>query len=103
MQIEEQYLPLIGEVAWHSINIDPRIAEESSRHYDLVREVLRTYSRFQARDLHILEIASYAHTTGYRLASELGAHVTLFEISRHSLSLGRNLARLPKKLPIPGS
>lgn len=92
MEIAEQYLPLIGEVAWHSIIVDPRIAEESDRHYDLVRAVLTQFSRVPPQELHILEVASYAHTTGYRLAGDLGARVTLFEISRHSLRLGRTLA-----------
>jgi len=93
IQLADEYLPLIGETAWHSIIIDPRIADESERHYELVRGVLRGYNRVPEKDLHILEVASYAHTTGYRLARELGAQVTLFEISRHSLRLGRELGK----------
>jgi ubiquinone/menaquinone biosynthesis C-methylase UbiE len=88
---EERLMPLIGEVAWHSVNADPAIAAESERHLQLVRQTLGRHG-FAGRRLHLLEVASYAHTTGYRLAEELDARVTLFEISRHSLALGWRLA-----------
>jgi SAM-dependent methyltransferase len=92
LQIADQFRPLLGEVAWYSVILDPRIASESDRHYDLVRGLLQRFSCVPPQRLRILEVASYAHTTGYRLARELGAQVTLFEISRHSLRLGRSLA-----------
>ncbi len=91
ISIEDRYLPIIGEVAWHSIIVDPRIADESQRHYDLMQDVLRRFPPAPAAPLHVLEIACYAHTTGYRLAHDQHAQVTLFEISRNSLSLGRDL------------
>ena len=42
--------------------------------------------------MKVLEVASYAHTTGYRLQQELGCEVTLFDISGKALQLGRRTA-----------
>jgi ubiquinone/menaquinone biosynthesis C-methylase UbiE len=91
-KIPEAFRPLLGEVAWYSVILDPRIEKESERHYDLVHSVLKQFGQALPPNPRILEIASYAHTTGYRLAKNLGARVTLFEISRNSLRLGRSLA-----------
>jgi len=92
VKIPEIIQPLLGEVAWYSVILDPRIAKESDRHYDLVYSVIKQFGRTLPPNPRILEIASYAHTTGYRLAQKQQARVTLFEISRHSLRLGRQLA-----------
>lgn len=89
-----QLLPLLGESAWHSLIVDPRIAAESERHYQEVAQVIRQYGAAASGSLHILEVACYAHTTGYALAQRLGAQVTLFELSRHSLRLGQKLGEI---------
>jgi ubiquinone/menaquinone biosynthesis C-methylase UbiE len=89
--LETQVLPLIGESAWHSLIVDPRIAAESERHFQEVTQIISQYGAGAQGPLHILEIACYAHTTGYTLAQRLGAKVTLFELSQHSLRLGKKL------------
>ncbi len=109
------FTPLLGEYAWHSLTLDPTIQEVSIAHYNLVRGVIARH--FPNRDpstLKILEVACYAHTTGYNLARELGSSVTLFELSAASLRLGKKLAgnkgRMPSlvigdfhRLPFPSS
>ncbi|MCD4813426.1 class I SAM-dependent methyltransferase [bacterium] len=90
--LPDHLTPLVGEFAWHTLVVDPRIAAESLRHFNLVKSTLDQHSVYTGESLHILELACYAHTTGYDLARELGAQVTLFELSRHTLSKGRELA-----------
>jgi ubiquinone/menaquinone biosynthesis C-methylase UbiE len=94
--LETQLLPLIGESAWHSLIVDPRIAAESERHFQEVSQVIVQYGLMANRPLHVLEVACYAHTTGYTLAQRLGARVTLFELSGHSLRLGKKLGQTSK-------
>jgi ubiquinone/menaquinone biosynthesis C-methylase UbiE len=90
--IIDKYMPLIGEFAWHNITVDSTIESVSEQHFELARDVLRKNDLWSVLEgLRILEVASYAHTTGYRLA-ELGAKVTLFDISAKTLDLGRKIA-----------
>lgn len=79
--------------------MDPRIAAESERHYQEVAQIIRQHGAGASGSLHILEVACYAHTTGYALAQRLGARVTLFELSRHSLRLGQKLGETPGAAP----
>ncbi len=98
-QVHQDLTPLIGEFAWHSLVEDPRIEGESQRHYDLVTRIMAKHG-LQPHDgpAHILEIACYAHVTGYDLEERLHAQVTLFELSRHALLTGKALGeRLGKK------
>jgi SAM-dependent methyltransferase len=87
------YQALIGECAWHSLTVDPTLKSVSDGHYEYIVNSLRHYRRLvEGRAIRILEVASYAHTTGYRLQQELGCDVTLFEISAKALHLGRRMA-----------
>jgi SAM-dependent methyltransferase len=91
--IIEDYQALVGECAWHSLTVDPTLKTVSDSHYEHITHNLRYYDRLAAgRTLRILEVASYAHTTGYRLQDELDCKVTLFEISAKALELGRRMA-----------
>jgi SAM-dependent methyltransferase len=92
--------PLLGEVAWHSLTLDPRLAEVSQEHFDVVARVIAD-AGLQPRDARILEVAAYAHTTGYML-QRLGPIVDLFDISPSTLRLGRRLAR-ERGLPVDGT
>jgi ubiquinone/menaquinone biosynthesis C-methylase UbiE len=90
--IIDKYSPLIGEFAWHNITIDPTIESVSEQHFKLVCDVLKKHGLWnELEGLRILEVASYAHTTGYRLA-KFGAKVTLFDISAKTLELGHKIA-----------
>lgn len=89
----EEYGALIGEFAWHSLTVDPNLDQVSEAHYRYVVSALEDYGRrSRAQEMKVLEVACYAHTTGYRLQQELGCDVTLFDISARALQLGRRMA-----------
>lgn len=91
--LTENYQALVGECAWHSLTVDPTLKTVSDGHYDYIVHILQHYGRLAGcRTMRVLEVASYAHTTGYRLQQELGCDVTLFEISARALELGRKMA-----------
>jgi ubiquinone/menaquinone biosynthesis C-methylase UbiE len=88
-----EYGALIGEFAWHSLTVDPSLDQVSEAHYRYVVSALEDYGRrSRAQGMKVLEVACYAHTTGYRLQQELGCEVTLFDISAKALQLGRRMA-----------
>jgi SAM-dependent methyltransferase len=88
-----EFQALLGEYAWHSTTIDPSLEQVSDEHYDYVLSVLDGHDRRSTgQDMRVLEVASYAHTTGYRLQQELGCDVTLLDISAKTLQLGRQIA-----------
>ena len=89
----EEYRALVGECAWHSLTIDPSLEQISAAHYDYVVSALEGRGRgSRTNGMKVLEVASYAHTTGYRLQQELGCEVTLFDISAKALQLGKRMA-----------
>ena len=92
-QLSDDLFPLVAEFAWHSVTVDPSIQEVSDQHYTVVADVLIRYGQHLQKPVHILEVASYAHTTGYKLAELIGANVTLFDISVSTLKLGRQMAQ----------
>ncbi len=85
---------MIGEFAWHSLTVDPTIESVSKAHYDSVIQVLRLVDAEPSTPLRILEVGCYAHTTGYMLQKNLGAQVTLYDLSARALLLGRTMAGL---------
>ena len=88
-----EYGALIGEFAWHSLTVDPNLEQVSEAHYRYVLSALEDYGRrSRAHEMKVLEVASYAHTTGYQLQQELGCDVTLFDISAKALQLGKRMA-----------
>lgn len=88
--------PLLGEYAWHSITVDPSIPEKSEDHFRKASNLLETHSCGGPHEpLAILEVGSYAHTSGYTLQARFDARVTLFDISAKTLKLGRQLANHP--------
>ncbi len=91
LSLAPEFWPLLGETAWHALIEDPRIPAESERHFQEVTQLIRTHDLPSGNNLHILEVGCYAHTTGYRLAQEWGAQVTLFELSPDTLRHGRSL------------
>lgn len=85
------FSPLLGEFCWHSFTTDPSISTISRQHFELVANLARRLPDHR-NDLRILEVACYAHTTGYTLKEQFDAEVTLFELSASTLKLGRQLA-----------
>ena len=88
-----EYQALVGECAWHSLTVDPNLGQVSDAHYHYVLSALDDHGRrSRAHEMKVLEVASYAHTTGYRLQQELKCDVTLLDISAKALQLGRRMA-----------
>ena len=100
--IDPELMPILGEFAWHSLTLDPRLAEVSEEHYRVVANVLADAGLANARQPRVLEVAAYAHTTGYMLDQRLGARTDLLDISPSTLRLGRRLAR-DRGLPTDGT
>jgi ubiquinone/menaquinone biosynthesis C-methylase UbiE len=101
-QIDAKLAPLLGELAWHSLTLDTTIEDVSAGHYAAVERVMKQYLQGDLRGTHILEVAAYAHITGYQLHKELEATVDLFDISASTLRLGRRIAQ-EKNLPLEGT
>ena len=99
--VDPALAPVLGEFAWHSLTLDPRLTEVSAEHFQVVARVIAD-AGLQPRDARVLEVAAYAHTTGYMLNQRLGATVDLFDISPSTLRLGRRMARA-RGLPVDGT
>jgi len=89
--LHERFAPLLGEFVWHSLTEDPTLEAVSAAHLRAVQEVLSRHGRALPAEKQILEVAAYAHTTGYSLAA-LGNRVTLLDVSASTLKLGRSHA-----------
>ncbi len=101
-RLDPELAPLLGEFAWHSLTLDPTLREMSESHYAAVARLLAGEHRSAARDARVLEVAAYAHTTGYLLCQRLGARTDLLDISPSALRLGRRMAR-EQQLPVEGT
>lgn len=99
--LDPELVPILGEFAWHSLTADSRLAEVSEEHYAVVVKLLAD-AALPAQSLRVLEIAAYAHTTGYMLYGRLGARTDLLDISPSTLKLGRRMARA-QNLPTDGT
>jgi ubiquinone/menaquinone biosynthesis C-methylase UbiE len=84
---------LFGETIWHTLTLDPSIREESNNHFKTLNKYLPQLFPRGVSGINYLEVASYAHTTGYSLAKEMGLQVTLFDISANTLQLGSQIAK----------
>ena len=100
--VDEQLVPLLGEFVWHSVTLDPTLKDVSEAHYTEVAELLGRYRAYLPAKPEVLEVASYAHTTGYMLEQRLNVRATLLDISASNLRLGRRLAE-EQSLPTEGT
>jgi len=99
--LDPEFVPILGEFAWHSLTADSRLAEVSEEHYAVVAKLLAD-AALPAQNSRVLEIAAYAHITGYMLYGRLGARTDLLDISPSTLKLGRRMARA-QNLPTGGT
>ena len=97
---------VLGEVLWHAVTVDPTLLSISEHHFREISRVIGAYlPRFGAparwndvlfgrarRQNKLLEVASYAHVTGYKVTREFNADVTLTDISVETLALGARVA-----------
>ncbi len=100
--LDPELVPILGEFAWHSLTVDPRLAAVSEEHYAVVARLIADAGMDRTQDLRILEVAAYAHATGYMLFDRLGARTDLLDISPSTLRLGRRLAA-QQGLPTEGT
>lgn len=90
---------ILGEVLWHALTDDPTIEEVSRQHFKDIEEQVLKYSESSdsseqfGRGCRFLEVAAYAHVTGYLLAHEKGWQVTLTDISVDTLDVGAKHAK----------
>ena len=91
--IVEVYGPQLGELAWHTIHADGRLAEVSEQH---AASILLAAQHCQcppaATAVRILEIGAYAHYGAHRAAATLGGASASHDISPVSLRLGLHQA-----------
>lgn len=87
-------LNILGEMLWHTATSDTSIVQVSRDHMESVRGYARRFLSHRTSP-RFLEVAAYAHITGYYLADEHGWHATLSDISVETLALGaRHAAQL---------
>src|SRR5262249_4568390 len=93
-QIIECYGPQLGEVVWHSLHVDNRIAAMSEQHAaSILRVVDRCPVRPVGRPIRILEVGAYAHYGAHRAAAMLDGVSVVHDVSPASLRLGLEGAR----------
>lgn len=84
----------LGEVLWHAGTLDDSIVQVSHEHRSEVEKFAKSYlTGFENKSVRFLEVASYAHITGYLLAKQYGWDITLSDISAHTLALGARHAQ----------
>lgn len=85
---------ILGEVLWHSATRDDSIELVSHYHkYEVLRHTERFLPARRSAPIRFLEVAAYAHITGYMLAQGHGWNATLSDISVETLALGARHAR----------
>jgi SAM-dependent methyltransferase len=88
-RIIEFYGPQLGELAWHSVHVDSRIAAMSEEHAaSIVRTVERCKLTAVGRPIRILEVGAYAHYGAHLAAARLGGASVVHDISPASLRVG---------------
>ncbi len=94
MKESSPLIAIMGEVLWHSLTVDPTIDEVSRQHLQSIKKIINEHYKLKniKRPIRVLEVAAYAHTTGYLLAQEMNAEVVLADISADTLALGRKSA-----------
>lgn len=90
---------ILGEVLWHSMTVDDTIESVSIEHRDeLLRQAKKHLNHLNkwghlSTKPRLLEVAAYAHVSGYMLAEKNGWQVTLSDCSVETLSLGASHAK----------
>lgn len=84
---------ILGEVLWHAATKDATIVPVSHSHmHEILGDAKRCLSVRSKAPVRFLEVAAYAHITGYLLAHSHGWNATLSDISVETLALGAKLA-----------
>ena len=88
------YGPQLGEMAWHSVHLDPGLEGIVAAQGEAMRALIQRY-RLQPTDrpIRILEVGAYSHYTVHQVAAELGGIGIANDISPAALRVGVGLAR----------
>gem|GEM_PF-1095236 len=87
--LDPDVINILGEVLWHTTTSDPSIVQVSHEHMREIERYAEKHLPVLIRQpVRFLEVASYAHITGYLLAQNRGWIVTLSDISVQTLALG---------------
>jgi ubiquinone/menaquinone biosynthesis C-methylase UbiE len=90
---QRKYLAHIGEILHHETSVDPKLLETSDWYYSLLKGVINRHSSVLHKGQpRYLELASYRHILGYKLAEEFGFQATQFDICKRDLLQARTLA-----------
>lgn len=91
LDLDSDVISILGEVLWHSATLDESVYQVSKDHEV---KILESYKKYLSKKekINFLEVASYAHITGYLLANNYGWNCTLSDISVETLSLGQRQA-----------
>lgn len=88
-QIIDSYGPQLGELVWHSLHVDNRIAGMSEQHAASILAVVEQCQlKPKVRPIRILEIGAYAHFGAHQAAAALGGISVTHDISPTSLRVG---------------
>ncbi len=93
-RIFEVYGAQLGELTWHSLNVDPQLSVVSEQHGKSILDMAKRF-RIQAkgRPIRILEVGAYAHYGAHRAAAALGGLSVAHDVSPTSLRLGMEAAQ----------
>lgn len=84
-----QFSAQLGEIAWHSVNVDPDFDTASIAHTAFVKNIIDQAGLVKnGRPLRFLEVAPYLHTTAQSLNQSHKMDATACDISPHSLRFG---------------
>jgi SAM-dependent methyltransferase len=99
-EIIEVYGPQLGELAWHSLHVDTRLATMSEQHAaSILRVVEHCRLKPAGRPIRILEVGAYAHYGAHRAAAALGGESVAHDVSPASLRVGLDGAHAAGLLP----
>ena len=94
-KLDSTVINALGEVLWHTTTVDESIVRVSREHMRIILKYARRYiQNCKSKSVHFLEVASYAHITGYLLSQKYGWDVTLSDISVQTLDIGACKAKL---------
>lgn len=89
----DRFSSQIGELAQHQLSHDEKVIETTDWYYRFLTAVLNRHKMSVSRNPpRYLEIASYRHILGYKLAKDRGYESTQFDISDRDLEIGREMA-----------
>lgn len=90
----DAYGPQLGEMIWHSLHYDPKIAEVVATQASIMRRLIDAYGlSSRERAPRILEVGAYSHWTVHQVAAEYGGTGVSHDIAPSALREGARLGR----------